>query len=358
MPDWLSSMQQTYEYYTVDPNTWGNVKRLDTVKSCTIDRDSEADTLGSANIEANDMFGESYVRVYLVTLQNGVEEKHPLGTYLVETPSSSFDGMTKGASMDAYTPLIELKEKIPEMGFAIVHREDTKPNIMDEAYKIVKENVRAPVVAAYSEKTLENHFVSDPSENWLTFTRDLIANADYTFDLDELGRILFTPKRDIEAMQPVWTFTDDENSIMHPDITMKHDLYDIPNVVEVVYTNGLKTVTKTATNDDPNSPTSTVRRGRIIKRRITDPGFVAPPQNPEREVEEYAKRMLKELSTVEYEIRFTHAYCPVRVGDCVRINYEKAGLTDIKAKIVSQNIKCQTACTVSAKAVFTTKLWG
>jgi hypothetical protein len=33
------------------------------------------------------------------------------------------------------------------------------------------------------------------------------------------------------------------------------------------------------------------------------------------------------------------------------------GLTGIKAKVVSQNIKCTPGCPVSEKAVFTNKLW-
>ena len=36
MPDWTSSMKQTFEYYIVDPGTWKNVKRLDNVKTCDI----------------------------------------------------------------------------------------------------------------------------------------------------------------------------------------------------------------------------------------------------------------------------------------------------------------------------------
>ena len=31
MTDWLATMQQTYEYYIVDPGTWKDVKRLDNV---------------------------------------------------------------------------------------------------------------------------------------------------------------------------------------------------------------------------------------------------------------------------------------------------------------------------------------
>ena len=90
MPDWTQSMQRTYEYYIVDPGTWRDVQKLDTVKKCTINRDSTVDTLGSATFDIVDSVGESYIRVYLITIQNGIKEKHPLGTYLVQTPSSVF----------------------------------------------------------------------------------------------------------------------------------------------------------------------------------------------------------------------------------------------------------------------------
>ena len=33
MTDWLSSMQQTFEYYIVDPGTWKDVKLLNNVKT-------------------------------------------------------------------------------------------------------------------------------------------------------------------------------------------------------------------------------------------------------------------------------------------------------------------------------------
>ena len=142
MPDWSSSMQQTFEYYTVDPSTWQNVKLIDKVKSCTINRDSEAETLGSATIDITETLGECYIRVYLVTIQNGIKEKFPLGTFLVQTPSTSFDGKIQNNSIDAYTPLIELKDNLPPIGYSILRNE----NIMDNAYNITKEQVRAPVV--------------------------------------------------------------------------------------------------------------------------------------------------------------------------------------------------------------------
>lgn len=352
MADWLKSMQQTFEYYTVDPGTWADVKKLDNVKSCTITRDRDTDTLGSATIDTTESLGESYIRVYLVTLQNGVEEKHPLGTFLVQTPSSDFDGKVRSVSMDAYTPLLELKENQPPIGYSILKDE----NIMDIAYRLVRENARAPVVKTSASDKLYNDFVANTSDTWISFLIDLIANAKYTFDLDELGRILFSPEQDTASLQPVWTYTDDNSSILYSEISVDHDMYGIPNVVEVIYSDANDHYYARVVNDDPNSPISTVNRGREIVYRETNPSFSGEPT--QSMVDEYAERLLRNLSSLEYTVAYTHGYCPVRLGDCVRLNYTRAGIVNMKAKVISQTITCEPGCPVAEKAVFTSKLWG
>lgn len=355
MPDWTSTMQQTFEYYTVDPGTWKDVKLLDNVKSCTISRDSDAETLGSATINITESIGESYIRVYLITIQNGVKEKHPLGTFLVQTPSSNFDGKIRDVTMDAYTPLLELKENQPPIGYSV--KKDL--NVMKHAYKIIRENknARAPVSEVDDDKKLDDNFVSNTNDTWLTFVKDLIANAKYKLALDEMGRILFSPEQDTASLQPVWTFDDGNSSILYPEISMDHDLYGIPNVVEVIHSTSKNgTMYAIWKNEDNNSPTSINNRGRKIIHRVINPNISTNPTQSELNI--YAKRILREMSTLEYTITYTHGYCPVRLGDCVRLNYSRAGITDVKAKVISQNIKCEPGCPVTEKVVFTKRLWG
>ena len=352
MPDWSSSMQQTFEYYIVDPATWKDKQVVDNVKTCTINRDSDTETLGSAVINVSSSLGECYLRAYLVTIQNGVTEKHPLGTFLIQTPSSNYNGKILDVSMDAYTPLLELKENMPPLGYQILKEE----NIMSIAYLLARERTRAPVVQTECTNKLFYDFVSDTNDTWLSFLTDLIANAKYVFDLDEMGRVIFSPKQDTASLQPVWTYNDDNSSILYPDVSLDHDMYGIPNVVEVVYSNGSGYYYAKAVNDDENSPISTVNRGREIVHRETDPNLIGDPT--ENQIQEYANALLRELSTLEYTITYSHGYCPVRLGDCVRLNYERAGLKNVKAKVISQSIKCVPGCPVTEKAVFTTKLWG
>lgn len=350
MVDWTSSIQRTFEYYVVDPKSWRDTRMLSNVKSCTINRDSSAETLGSAAIDITESVGECYVRVYMITIQNGVREKHPLGTFLVQTPSSGFDGKVKTMSMDAYTPLIELKENPPPIGYYVPKNE----NIMDMAYRLTREHLRAPVVKPVSSTTLYHDFVADTSDTWCSFLTDLIANDNYTFSLDEMGRVLFAPVQSLSTLQPVWTYNDDNSSILLPNVTMDHDLYGIPNAVEVVYSNGSVYRHAKAINNNANSPISTVNRGREILHRITDPNLVG--NQTEEQVQEYAEQMLDALSSIECSVTYSHGYCPVRLSDCVRLNYSRAGLKNIKAKVVSQSIKCDTDCQVTETAIYTTNL--
>lgn len=349
--DWSESMEQSFEYYEVDPNTWKDIRKIENVKSCSIDRDESSDTLGSASISIVDTLGEAYIRAYLLIRQNGNNFRVTLGTFLVQTPSSDFDGKNRNVTMDCYTPLLELKENPPPLGYTLMKGE----NIMERAYEICRENCRAPVVETKLEKVLEANFVSNMDDTWLVFLQDLLAQAKYKFYLDEEGKILFAPIQKLEQLKPVWTFNDDNSSILYPDINLEHDLYGIPNVVEVVCSTGTEMYTARIVNDDPNSPTSTVNRGREILYRETSPNIQGIPSV--EQINEYAEALLEELSSVEYQVSYKHGYCPVRVGDCVRLNYERADLKDIKAKVISQSINCETSCSVDETAVFTRKLW-
>ena len=351
MPDWTKTMQQTFEYYIVDPGTWRDTRKINTVISSSITRDSTLETLGSASITIAESLGECYIRIYLITIQNGIREKHSLGTFLVQSPSYSFDGKIKNVTLDAYTPLLELKENPTPLGYSVLKDE----NILDTAYRIVREQVRAPVIKPQKDEVLNTNFVANLNDTWITFVRDLVANADHSLALDDMGRIFFSPNQDTMSLQPIWTFDDSNSSILYPELSVDRDLYGIPNVVEVIYSNGTEYYYGKAINDDPSSPISTVNRGRQITHRESNPSLLGNPSQDR--VQEYAENLLKEMSSLEYTVTYTHGYCPVRIGDCVRLNYTRAGLKGIKAKVISQNINCESGCPVTEKAVFTTELW-
>lgn len=351
MPDWTSSMQQTFEFYEVDPATWGDMRRLDNILACNIVRDLTEDTLGSASITTSEEMEECYIRPYLVTIQNDIRERFPLGAYLCQTPSISYDGHVKNIDLDAYTPLVELQEKLPPLGYTIIKNR----NVLDVAHNIMEENMRAPVVEGESSVQTSANFVANTSDNWLTYITDLVGVANHRLDLDESGQVLFAPYQDISSLQPVWEYNDDNSSILYPEVSFNRDIYGIPNVVEVVYSDGVRTLTSRIVNNDPNSPISTVSRGREIVHRDLSPEL--PVEPTQTSLNSYARDLLRRLSSVEYELNYSHGYCPVRIGDCVLLNYRRAGFTNIKAQVIRQSITCEPGCPVEETAIYTTNLW-
>lgn len=349
--DWTASMQQTFEYYIVDPNTWKDMHRIMNVESCKINRDESNETLGSATFDIEGELDECYIRSYLIIIQNGNTFKIPLGTHLAQTPSTKFDGMRKTSSLDAYTPLMELKEGLPPIGYALLKDQE----IMSIAYMLCRENMRAPVIETKSDKKLYDNFVSNTDDTWLSFISDLVANAKHELSLDELGRVIFEPVKDTASLQSTWIYSDDNSSILYPDISDDRDLYGVPNVVEVVYSTDAGYIFSRVVNDDPTSPISTVNRGREIVYRETNPNVSGKPDQDY--IDNYAYQLLRNLSCLEHKITYSHGYCPVRVGDCVTLNYKRAGLSNVKAKVISQSINCKTGCSVEETAVYTTKLW-
>lgn len=354
MINWTKSMRQTFEFYIVDPRTWFDVDQILTVKSCSITRDLSLDTLGSASIDCSEDLNDKYVRAYLIATQGDEKEKIPLGTFIAQTPSTSFDGKVTAVNHDAYTPLIELTEKQMPMGYAVRKGE----KVVDRARSILLDaSLRAPVGECEDSTTLTGDFLSDPQDTRLTFVSDLLVNAKYSLGLDELGRVIFVPNRDINAMQPRWIYTDDNSSILYPDLSASRDIFGVPNRVEVIFSSSSgEYLTAEDKNDDDTSIVSYQARGRWITYRDSSPDVV--DGITQGQLNEYAHNKLVSLSSVDFELSYKHGYCPVRTGDCVMLNYTRADLRNVKAKVTKQVIECVPGCPVQETAVFTKKLYG
>lgn len=359
--DWTKSMQQTFMFRKVNPVSWLDEEEIKSIKSCTINRDLNDETLGSATIDGIGMDGEFYLRVYLIAIQNQRTFKFPLGTFLLQTSFSSYNGRVKSLNIEAYTPLIELKEKYPPIGFSLYQDDD----ILERAYRLTKDNVRAPVVKNDSitkKVTSETGFVSELEESWLSFNRALIANVGCRYDLDAMGNIMFQPEQDVRSMKPAFTFDDGNSSILYPDIKTDYDLYNVPNVVEIVISNSVGYHVSRVVNDDPSSEISTKKRGREIVYRVNNPDELSSVDittiGGKIYIEQYAEKLLRQLSSIERTITYTHGYCPVRIGDCVLINYTRSGIINVKAVVTSQSISCVPGCPVTETAVYKETLWG
>ena len=68
------------------------------------------------------------------------------------------------------------------------------------------------------EDILPIDFTAEADETWLDYISSLMAYSKYYYMLDEMGRVLFAPSQSIGSLQSVWTYDDDNSSILYPDI--------------------------------------------------------------------------------------------------------------------------------------------
>ena len=366
MIDWTKSMKQTYEFYIINPTSGNSISKLDKVTGASVNRDITSDTQVSGSINYDGELGEVYVRIFLVAEQGEEIEKIPLITMLCQSPSVTFNGKKRSSSITGYSPLLELQNLYPPIGYTIPkYSPGQGKNLGDIVYDIYSEHLRMATLPISEDLTtatadfLNTPYVADPSDSWFNLCQKLLNPVSYFPRVDEYGKVYFDKKKSLSKMTPIWTYNTSNSSIFGSDITVDMDIYNIPNVVEVIatLTNG-KTVSVVVENDDKNSPTSIPSRGRKVVHREINPenmGKIAAENFAA--VKDYAYNILEQANILQYSVSYTHGYCGTNVGDCVYIDYPLAGISMEKAYIVSQSIECKTGCTVSETAIMTKNLY-
>lgn len=354
MADWTASAGHTYEFWRVNPTTWRDVEPVKNVLSCSITRD-DSDLMGSVDMEIDsDIEQEIYIRAYLIVEQppgSGITERFCLSTFLVQSPTRAMNGKRTTRSLTCYPPTIELQDTKPPIGFTVAKG----MNIASIAAQLCRSHCRAPIIETSSSAVTSDPVIASDDDSWLTFIKAVLEKGDLEFAIDEWGRFSFPPKREASALRALWTYTDDNSSVLLPEVTDERDWFGIPNVYEAVMSSNDSSVTGRAVNDSPSSPISTVNRGREVYERETSPDI--GKENPTAEdLSNYARNKLKELSKVERSVDYSHGYNSVKVGDTVEVNYTRHGYT-AKGVVTSQVINCDTACTVEETVKFTEDLW-
>lgn len=353
MADWTANAGHSYEYWRVDPASWRDKEPLGLVTSCSITRD-DSDVRGSADLEVGgDVSSEFYVREYLVVEQppgSGITERFCLGTHLVQTPTLEYTAGRVKRKLTAYSPLLELQDTRPPIGYTSA----AGTNVVSQARWICRTHGRLPVVAPSASGAITEPLVAADDDTWLTYMSALLAKAGLTYMLDPYGRISFAPEPG-PLLSPVWTYTDDNSSILMPDVTEEYDWFGIPNVYEAVLSKNDTCVAGSYENDSPASPLSTASRGRRVVERDTSPDV--PDTATAADLANYAAKKLRELSVVERTVEYSHGYNGVNWGDGVTLDYTRHGLR-AQGRVVKQVIDCDTRCLVEETASYTESLWG
>lgn len=338
-------MEQVPEFWEVDPATWAEVRPIRTATACTVTRQLDDELVESAVLTLDEDIGETYVRAYIDARQGSERERVPVATFLVQTPRRTWDGSVASREAAGYSPLVELRQDMPPIGWTVAKG----TNAVSAAGAICEAHCRAPVAMAADSSRLTEAVVADPADTWLDLVRALLDKAGMRVTVAPDGTIGCEPACDAASLAPTWTFSDGEDSVLLPSMEVEVDWYEVPNAVEVVYSDESRSLYARAENTDANSPLSVPSRGRTVLYRETAPEL---PESPtQADCKALAERLLRDKGSVERSATFTHGWVGNALGAGVRIARSREG-TECVAQTVRQVVTLEAGVTVEETATW------
>lgn len=165
-----------------------------------------------------------------------------------------------------------------------------------------------------SSKTLPTVKEWEPGTPKLEIINDLLSALNYeSLSFDEDGVAIVQPYVSPADRAPEFTYQDNETSVMYPEVMQELDLFSIPNRwVLTVSDPDRDVLTSVFTNTDPASPTSTVRRGRIITDFRTEQDAA-----DQLTLDSKVARLAFESSQIYEAIEFETGIMPIHSGNDV-----------------------------------------
>ena len=304
--DWRRGFSAKYYISVLDRNTFRDLTPIE-ITGGTINRE-DSELRESANIDcANyEETTEQIIRVWLDAKQNSYSSHIPLFTGIATSPGRNINGNLSTNTLQCYSILKIAQDMLLPRGW-YAPKGINGGELIRDLLNVIPVNISI----AENSPGLDSAIISESNENRLSMVDKILELMNWRMKLDGYGNISIEPySKDVVA-----TFDAINNDILEPSLSVSYDWYDIPNVYRAVLDNSYAV----ARDDNPNSPLSTVSRGREIWYEDTS---VYLQEN--ETLAEYAERMLKLYQQVATTISYTRRFDPtIYVSDVVRIGYNK-----------------------------------
>ena len=309
MVDYSKGYSASYYAERVDPATWRDVGVIQltggTIKRETTGKRQSADL----NCVRYRIQVEQWVRVYLDIRQEGAAAHVPLFTGLAVSPDDDINGSLTLNTLTCFSVLKPAEDVLLARGWYA-------PAGMSGA-ELVRRLLSvspAPIIAEDNSPAIAASIVSEDGETHLSMADRILDAIGWRLRIDGDGTIRIMPA----AVDPVARLDPISNDLLEPKIKITADWYNCPNVLMAVAGD----MTGIARDDDPDSPLSTVSRGREVWKKESC------TLSAGESVAEYARRRLRELQRVRQTVSYTRRYLPyVMPGDIVGLNYPEQQLT-------------------------------
>lgn len=303
--DWSKGFSASYYMSIVDPVTWRDVGVIG-IKGGEISR-SDSELMESADVDCikYSQDREIYVRLWLNTRQEGGGSSHTaLFTGLATSPDRDIDGTRELNKVQCYSVLKPAKDILLQRGWYA-------PAGVSGALiaKDLLSVIPAPVKVEGEAPDLAQAVIAEDGESNLSMMWKVLNAINWRIRIEGDGTVVICSKAD-----SISTLLDSTNfDIVEPQIQAEYDWYECPNVFRAV----MDDISAVARDDDPDSPLSTVSRGREIWMEETDCDI-----NVGETISEYAYRRLKEEQSVAMKVSYKRRFLPsIQAGDMIGLKF-------------------------------------
>lgn len=301
--DWSSGYTATFYACFVDPQTWLDIGRFE-ITGGSVSR-SEDDLRQSASLSCTDYneMEERWVRIYMDAEQGGDLTHNALFTGMATSPSRSINGAVIEKDLDCYSVLKACDDILLQRGYYVPAGKNAVSAIQD-LLKVTP----APIEVEGESPQVLDAIIAEDDETNLTMIDKILKAINWRMKIEGDGTIVLSPVPDVPAVK----MSSELYDILETSLDIKRDWFECPNVFRAT----MNEMSAIARDDDPDSPLSTVSRGREIWAQ--DEADLADDET----LAEYAKRMLKEAQDISEAAKYTRRYLPeLNVGDIVRLGY-------------------------------------
>lgn len=333
-----SSGSRSYDFrYELVDSTGAVLGDLDgIVDSCSVEQNWLADIKRTARLQIRDT-GEidylsdqirPYVRWFLPPYGPADWVEWPQGTFLLSSAKR------KGSAAGVVTRDVVAYDRLQIfMDAKVTDRYAVAAGaVVTSAVKTLLDAAGVPYLLAPSTSTLPTAKEWEPGTTQLKIINDLLDVINYnSLSFDEDGRALVQPYRLPSDRPDEYTYADDTDGLIVPEVEQELDLFGVANQWVLTVSDPDRPMLRSVyTNNSPGSPTSTVRRGRTITDFRTEQDAV-----DQATLDAKVARLAFEASQVYEAIPFDTALMPIHSGnDAYRLIY---GPLAVNARYVEQS---------------------
>ncbi len=328
--DWSKGLSASYNAYIVDPITWRDTDEIQIING-TISK-SEDDLRESADISVLNYESdtEQWIRIYLNARQLHDSARCPIFTGLISSPTKDIDGNIQTNNLNCYSVLKPASDILLPKGYYVPYGTDVA-YILRSLLSIIR---GTPIDTEGVSRTLSQTIIAESNETHLSMANKILYFMGLRMYISGDGSIVVSET----DLNPVTYFDANEFDSLETKLNIENNWFYCPNVFRAIEGD----FSAIAIDDDPDSPLSTVNRGREIWMEETNCNF-----DIGESLAQYAERRLKEEQQVLITASYTRRFDPdVNVSDVITLMYPGQGLAG-NYYVTSQNISLGYSPSVS-----------